>query len=46
MKPEIPAVVKQKELFDYRRTNSYNRRAPITSTQGVVHVVTDDALKE
>jgi hypothetical protein len=29
MKPEIPAVVKQKELFDYRRTNSYNRRVPL-----------------
>jgi hypothetical protein len=28
MKPEIPAVVKQKELFDYRLTNSYNRRVP------------------
>src|SRR5262245_21578378 len=29
MKPEIPSVVKQEELFDYSRTNSYNRRVPL-----------------
>src|SRR5215510_549351 len=39
MKPEIPAVVKhwRRRRFDYRRTNSYNRRVPLISTEGEGH---------